>query len=1268
MKARDALHRAFGRSGKSRYVGALGAKLLVASVAILIALVLPAAVSAAPPTLTINAPSEIESTKAHISGTVDPDGIFSEWWFETSTDGGASWSTSNVSGNAAGTDPEVAAGTLKGLRANQLQLVRLTARNFEDFVEAHSAAISFETDPAPVAATATLDPAEDVEYTTAKIQGAVDPEKGNKEASGATVPIHWILQLSKSGDPGTFNEVTSGDFTDAAAESDTPIDVPADPFELTGLTPGHTYTYRLLVTYGGQPVEPIPTDTFTTKAVAAPLVSNLDNAGFHLTGMVNPNAPEETSALSDAAKTVYETTWSFICKPDCGFSGDNGGVLEADNEAAEVSADVDPDSLIPNQSYDVFLRATNVGGEDSETKVGAFKTAAVKPTIDRATLFELKRNSVELRSALDTQNAPLTDCYYRYGSESLTEHEVPCEDVDELQLVNVRASAGQFRVNFAGEKTPDIDFDATAATVQAALEALPSIGPGAVLVVGGPGGVNSGGESSPFGITFIGSLGGQDVQQLIGEDGTVPLSGSALFEIRRQGGSALERTNGSVKITALTPATEYHFQLVASNSAGTTEGEVRTFTTPAVPTPETCPNQAIRDLQRANHLVNCAAWEKVSPADKNHGDIIGDGQTNIASKAGDAVTMSARTAFGDVLGSGVTGQTQYLARRGPGGWATRAITPAPRFDDRQLVFGGTRFQVFSEDLRRAVLLGYDLPAATDDIPQRVNIYLEDTDTRALVSVTAMRAGLPDPLPAQRPLDYAQWGVSADARHVTFVSAAPYLPVIKQMREEKVNPPEPPEQGPFTPNVYQWDDGILSLAGILPDGTVPVQGSDVRANLGRKIYRDAMSDDGSRQLFVSPPEGSSQLYQRIDGIRTAWISEPEGSDSSTPEEVQLRAVTPDGRNVFFTTESALLDEDESPGPTLYRWTDTPDPAHEDNLTLITHACPPGGGVCQILGVSDDGERVYYKDSINDLLLWDHGSSRLIASSVQGEGGKGEAGTGGGGDLDVTTLSVPNVARLSPDGRYVAFLTATNSALLGATGTLVEGRRKEMYLYDRENDALNCLSCPSGSSSSEFGAKIVPTVTSGTPEYSIPGIRPRFLTANGSVLFSSPEALVPEDTNGVFDAYRYDAPTGELSLVSSGTSPDPTSFVDASASGGDVFLVTREQLVPSDSDDLADVYDARAGGGFDEPIEPPHAPCSGERCQGSAGQAPPPSSPASQAQGRGNVVPKKPFCRRPPKHKKHGAAASGKKHRCKHKHRGHKTKHGQRAANANGRTAK
>ena len=118
---------------------------------------------------------------------------------------------------------------------------------------------------------------------------------------------------------------------------------------------------------------------------------------------------------------------------------------------------------------------------------------------------------------------------------------------------------------------------------------------------------------------------------------------------------------------------------------------------------------------------------------------------------------------------------------------------------------------------------------------------------------------------------------------------------------------------------------LTLAGVLPDGTL--------ASGGAAVLPDELpwGDVGGwlATVVTGLRQATTQLYLRIDGRRSVWVSQPEGSDQSIGSTgVVLQGMTPDGHNVFFVTDSALLDSDINGGPDLYRYTDSPDPANDE----------------------------------------------------------------------------------------------------------------------------------------------------------------------------------------------------------------------------------------------------------------------------------------------------------------------------------------------------
>jgi hypothetical protein len=95
---------------------------------------------------------------------------------------------------------------------------------------------------------------------------------------------------------------------------------------------------------------------------------------------------------------------------------------------------------------------------------------------------------------------------------------------NEVQSLTVAATAGQFKLTFGSETTGNVAFNATFSVVQEKLEKLSLIGKNNVLVNGGPGDATG---SSPYLITFVGSLARTDVEQIGCINGTTPLSGGS---------------------------------------------------------------------------------------------------------------------------------------------------------------------------------------------------------------------------------------------------------------------------------------------------------------------------------------------------------------------------------------------------------------------------------------------------------------------------------------------------------------------------------------------------------------------------------------------------------------------------------------------------------------------------------------------------------------------------------------------------------------------
>jgi hypothetical protein len=195
-----------------------------------------------------------------------------------------------------------------------------------------------------------------------------------------------------------------------------------------------------------------------------------------------------------------------------------------------------------------------------------------------------------------------------------------------------------------------------------------------------------------------------------------------------------------VPLSGLAPATTYHYRFIAeSGGGGPVLGEERTFTTlPPPAAPKDCPNRALRTGPSAN-LPDCRAYEMVSPVEKANGDILAPGEPQGTDKSpiagamarvaqatpeGEALSYNSARAFGDALSS--PWSSQYVARRGAGGWSSHSLNP-PREGPTLFLAGIPNFESlfkgFGEDLCNGwVMQDTDLalaPGAPTGIP---NLY------------------------------------------------------------------------------------------------------------------------------------------------------------------------------------------------------------------------------------------------------------------------------------------------------------------------------------------------------------------------------------------------------------------------------------------------------------------------------------------------------------------------------------------------------------------
>ena len=714
--------------------------------------------------------------------------------------------------------------------------------------------------------------------------------------------------------------------------------------------------------------------------------------------------------------------------------------------------------------------------------------------------------------------------------------------------------------------------------------------------------------------------------------------------------------NLSLHLQGLEASRTYHYRLVVVQGGETFEEPDRTFMTQPAGGEELT-------------LPDGRAWELVSPPNKKAA-LIGPGSNYWLTQAasdGSGITYK----VDEPLGEGVVGRiffAQTLSTRTATGWRTqdvsgRAGLPPEGQSTAELFEAGELWHVFSQDLSLGLLEPGEEPAPQSSEATERTLYVRDDATGAFQPLES-EADVPSGLKfGDHEMRF--FTATPDLSHVIFGTQRALTP---EAHEEKCS-----SECAFQPqNLYEWQAGQLELVNVLPNGTTkpgafagnaptPVPGGEMTAH--------AISSDGRWVVWhYGDVTSEDNVYVRdmVEG-RTLKVG---------GQHARFETMSSDGSKVFYVeTEEGGINGD------LYVF-DT-ETGTQTDLTANHGSGEHNAGVQNaVLGTSQDGSYVYFVatgvlasggvSGADNLYLsreengvWTTTHIATLSKEDEHTWGGTENGTVGPNPRQKPWLVSSEV---SPNGRYVAFMS--NSPLTGYDNRDAIGgqRDEEVFLYDATSNRLVCASCnPTGArpvgvfdQGEANGAEtllvdgpqmwtklqgvgsdhwLAGSLVGWNNELNNASYEPRYVMNDGRLFFNSPDALVPQDTNGLEDVYEYEpASVGScveggtdfnpatgacVSLISSGQSLRESAFMDASEDGNDVFFVTSAKLVSEDYDNAYDMYDAHVCTSAlpcrTEPVSPPEC-TSGDSCK--AAPAPQPeifgATPSATFSGQGNVV--------------------------------------------------
>jgi hypothetical protein len=472
-----------------------------------------------------------------------------------------------------------------------------------------------------------------------------------------------------------------------------------------------------------------------------------------------------------------------------------------------------------------------------------------------------------------------------------------------------------------------------------------------------------------------------------------------------------------------------------------------------------------------------------------------------------------------------------MAERGPEGWTSTPLElPYPELSTYGRVLFEYEGPLQFDPELRTSIWGNDLPAPASGL----GLFVREADSTYL------------PLGRIGSGEGAFFlGASSDLRRVFFKSNDHLLPADATRTEGS--------------SIYEISNSELHLVDVKDDGTLlSTCGSSPL------FRRSAYSSDGLRVFFVSKPAcgAHERVYLRAGGHTTeisasqCTLPDPE---CGPEQDVHFVGATASGSVAYIATAQRLTNDDTNEYQDLYRYD-----AASGDLTLLTPrsaastASPPEF----LVKPSSDGSRAYFA-----------ASGQLIPGEGTVEGTNLYLADSQGLHF-IAPISGSERFNISADGRYVLF---QSPAKLVADDS---DESDDVYRYDADTGKYLRVSAGlDGAGNGPFQATL--------PEGPTPDV-------GREVFFTTSEPLLPQDHNEAEDVYEW-TEAGGLGLVSAGTPGFGAEYLGATEDGRTVLIRTGATLLPRDRDGgEMDIYAARVGGGFPEPVAP--AGCgSGGACE-------------------------------------------------------------------------
>ena len=969
--------------------------------------------------------------------------------------------------------------------------------------------------------------------------------------------------------------------------------------------------------------------------VAAEEATEITTTSATLQGTVNPEETETTECFFEwGTTTSYGET--APCEPEA-------GELPEDAEAHEVQAPIG--GLLPNgHTYHYRLAARNENGIERS----ADRTLKTEFTAQTEPATEITRSGATLNGTVRPEGEQYEECFFEWGlasNQASYENTAECEPEAanippgaEAEAVSApitgltEATRYRFRL-FA--KSPGVTQEAKELTFTTA-------GPPVIAALRSSG-------ATQAALTLEAEINPSSLETTYQfEWGLTAAYGHLVSGSIEPGTEAVRVT---APLTGLSPASTYHYRVVATNAGGTTESE----------------DQLAETLNSCG-LPEGRCMELVSPRELGPvaapGHNPGKGIYAQPASQGGSFLYQVDTGLPDASKGGAV---TYLGTRGPTGWSSAQYSPAITERVETSPYANpSAIAAASPDLGCSVLISSQL--LTGDPVAKIaaemgaaSLYRRSPDgTYTLISELVPEG--PNVTSTRISDEYKVIGMSEDCGRVVFETRKQY--------------PGIPGEGEW--RLYEWEEGAIRNVGWVPKEGGEEEAAEAVAGqyqLGAfEDHYNAVSADASRIFFtakrkaekVAGETGTTGVFVRIDASETLDVS---ASETATPDSgATFQGATPDGKRVYFVANAGLTTSSNSEGRDLYECEIVEGGGGEAECELTDLSVNSEGGEAKVgvllgsgqlpsglTGVAADGSRAYF--IAQGQLDPGQGPSQAeneAAKSYSLYEVETESGdiiyvaTIAGSNASKTTLGGTTVtARASASGRYLLFESSARVTDYDSGGL------EQAYLYDAEAGSgeapLACVTCR------QDGGASVNTGAIGTQ----PLLGDSLAVRGGEALafFKSRDALAAGAVEGEWSLYEWaHGQVFKIATEKPGVSvPNfigTLKYIGTNADATDLYFFDSAALNWENPEGRDAAWDARIGGGFAEPAAPPPGcdPGVESSCQGPGSPAPgaPPAAGSASFTGPGNAKPRK--------HKKHKKAH--KKHRRRHHHkkrRGHGKKH-------------